>query len=382
MRILLIGGTFDNKYGKESGIIRQMEKIMKDMGLNVYCINGGHTDELKSLANSGRYNIKLWFPNMSNEVEKMEVKKDKVLVVSKHGKTFEDAQTRALMFRANMFVHFTPFEMEDIIIDRKFYRMTVADTLGAEWYYGKDIQKATSAMIRRAMQIANFTRESITNAISSEKDYSVDDELKSLVALNKSICPKDYTPRAMGNIFYRCTKGFPLMRGGECMFFASPRNVPKSTLECNQMVPLVWEQDEYMYVGDVKPSLDTPVQLRLMHLLPKINFMLHGHVLKQNYRNTKNVIPCGCIEEVYDVLMLVNRNAEAFGVNLRGHGYLIGASTLEKLVEVWEIGGASQDTTYHKRSLLDPDEVYKPCYKNGMKISDMNNYYENRKKQP
>ena len=74
-------------------------------------------------------------------------------------------------------------------------------------------------------------------------------------------------------------------------------------------------------------------KIECLFFFKNINFMIHGHVYLENSQLTKEIIPCGGIEEVQEVLNLVrDTDTEQFLINLRGHGFLAGARTVEGLI--------------------------------------------------
>jgi hypothetical protein len=83
------------------------------------------------------------------------------------------------------------------------------------------------------------------------------------------------------------------------------------------------------YFGNNKPSVDAPVQLALFEAYPQINFMLHSHTYIQGAPFTKDVLPCGAVEEVEQITKAVpNFSLECFNVNIKGHGSICFARDL------------------------------------------------------
>ena len=54
------------------------------------------------------------------------------------------------------------------------------------------------------------------------------------------------------------------------MIFVSKRNVDKQFITLSNFVPVYMQEDKLMYCGDEKPSVDTPVQVRLYEKLNKV----------------------------------------------------------------------------------------------------------------
>jgi len=90
-----------------------------------------------------------------------------------------------------------------------------------------------------------------------------------------------------------------------------------------------------LYVGNKKPSVDTPVQLELYDKFKNINFMLHGHCYIENAPFTKHKIPCGDLNEVKEIINTAsNLNLDFYVINLIGHGCIIMSKDIESFYKV------------------------------------------------
>ena len=169
-------------------------------------------------------------------------------------------------------------------------------------------------------------------------------------------CAKDYATkftetifqtkdvkRFLGNSSFRWPKGFPSFRSGKYIF-VSKRNVNKEYISINEFVPVYLENNKLYYCGDHKPSVDTPIQVRLYEKLSNINFMIHSHCYIKGAPFTKNALPCGAIEEVNEVLNLIKEHYENdyskdfYLINLIGHGSIMMSSNPKQLKDIQLIG--------------------------------------------
>lgn len=89
---------------------------------------------------------------------------------------------------------------------------------------------------------------------------------------------------------------------------------------------------EVQYYGEHKPSVDTPIQLRLYRYYQNIKYMLHGHVYVDGAPMTASPypIPCGAIEEA-DYLTRFPRSRTGLYLNIEHHGCLLMGEDVEKL---------------------------------------------------
>jgi hypothetical protein len=142
----------------------------------------------------------------------------------------------------------------------------------------------------------------------------------------------------MGNASFRCENGFPTFRDGNLMF-VSKRDIDKRDIGIAGFVPVNLASEhvvEYYAIkgNESKPSVDSPINLRLYNHMPGIRFMLHSHTYVEGAPFTAKVLACGDLREAVEVMLLVDAETDRFAVNLRGHGSLVGAAKPEMLRDV------------------------------------------------
>ena len=106
-----------------------------------------------------------------------------------------------------------------------------------------------------------------------------------------------------------------------------------------EFVPVFLENGKIYYCGDSKPSIDTPIQVRLYELLPNINYMIHSHCYIDGAPFTQESLPCGAIEEVDEVLAFIDkyyksRELNQYKTNLIGHGSIIMGNSIDDINNV------------------------------------------------
>ena len=351
MKILFVAGTFDDNGGKKSSLI---EKISENICKNneVIIFNGGFYSSLKEIIESSiNYDVVFWMANVSNDKEKIrnvkEINPKVLLVNSKRNDnekyTMQELINKSLEQKANLTIEFSK-------IDDKF-KMRLFDPLGNVWYEGFDVKELCDVLENRLLFLKSVTRQSTKK---SEISYTDDlklytkEELK-FIELVKNyadvfkevIKPAKEVKRFLGNASirpkdnFRCIKGFPSFKRND-IIYVSRRNVDKEKISVEDFVPVYFESEDIKYIGDNKPSVDTPIQIRLYKYLPNINFMIHSHCYIENAPFTKINIPCGGLEEVDEVINTLkenygNLNEDFYAVNLIGHGNIIMAKNVEFL---------------------------------------------------
>lgn len=360
--VLFIGGTFDNKGGKPSNLILSMYKeLCKEKDFNITFMNGGTVAVLHEqvLPLVEHYQVVLWFANVPNDEDKFRnvkaINPKCILITSKrndNGKyTFAELISRALAIKANLTLEFSKQEDK--------FNMMLFDPLGNVFYNGLDIAKLCNNLAHRTKQLINFTRvptiqetELPTPEVPEETEFF---EFAHNCAdiFHNLIRPVKGTERFLGNMSFRCQNGFPSFRGDNGIVYVSRRNVDKSNINANSFVPTYL--DEYLqvkYFGDTKPSVDTPVQLRLYKLFSWANYMLHAHcyvditgIPDTLQYNTYTPVPCGAIEEVDEIWnpfvrkgylweACYNKQPRLIAVNLCGHGCILIAKDVEIFKEL------------------------------------------------
>lgn len=358
--VLIVGGTFDSIGGKPSGLVNSIiSYIRKDPEFNVTSVNGGWVEDLHQeiLPAVVDFNLVLWFANVSNdEVKLRDVKAYNpkcILVTSKRNDnvkyTFAELISRALETKANLTVEFSKK-------DDKF-NMMVFDPLGNVFYDGVEVEDMCDKLLSRTKELVLFTRVPTVQDVEHEASEVPEETEFFNFAHNCAdifhnlIRPAKGTERFLGNMSFRCQNGFPSFRGEDGIIYVSRRNVDKSDIGAASFVPTYLDDTNTVkYFGEHKPSVDTPVQLRLYKQLPWANYMIHAHCYVDTsgipdtvtLRTTKP-IPCGAIEEVTEVLTTYrisrfywesNKHPRLVAINLVGHGCILIAEDVEILREL------------------------------------------------
>ena len=117
----------------------------------------------------------------------------------------------------------------------------------------------------------------------------------------------------------------------------SRRNVEKQFITADDFIAVHFDEHSLSYYGKHKPSVDTPIQVRLYSVLPNVNYMIHMHCYIEDAPMTKVALPCGAIEEAQEVLDTIKAaygtlNGTTYRVNLKGHGCIVMADNVPNLL--------------------------------------------------
>jgi len=380
---LFVGGSFNASGGHRSRVVESIREGLVESGLSVRLVNGGDLDALSAaepLAALPSPEVIIWFPDVSNDLDKSFMSRCKVLhpkavfVVSKRNEgprvapKYSRAEliVRMLQARANLMVEFD-------VTTREFVAR-VLDPLGNVFFEGVDMRAAGRAMGERILFLLKLSR--VGSVASGEPNSPPDTpETRRFAEIVRGygdvwmniIQPADLAKaRFLGNASYRfrCTHGFPSFRAsgathrpGPDLVYVSRRNVDKEGLSPSDFVGVslvsgeTSSGDRVAYDGERKPSVDTPIQLRLYAALPRVRWMVHSHCYVEGAAVTARVLPCGAVEEAGEVLEAIagKESEEPILVNLKGHGSLVMARDLESLVGVkftkvfsWPAEGAKE----------------------------------------
>lgn len=340
MKVSIIGGNFgDNP--KQSSIINKMSSsfsLLKNDVQSIIMYNGGNLDSLPEILID---DLVIWMPNIDNENRKQypNKKNGTVMICSKvmrEGYTNVDAVSRVFKMHANAVIA--------IYDNNGIKEFKLIDALGNIWIKTTDISILINAIIgfyyftKKAVRINSKQLNSIippiTNFISDiEKITKFRYDLHEFIQINNSLASYIQLTcgdRFFGNLSTRCQKLFPTAKCETTLMHVSPRNSDKKYLEVEDFVPCYYINDnEIGYYGDKKPSVDSPVQLKIYNNFPDINFMIHGHAFIENTSETKNYCLCGDLNEYDEIKNLITSNVG--GINLKNHGFLIYADTIENL---------------------------------------------------
>lgn len=344
-KTLLVGGTWDDGGGRPSSVLRDVASAFGDSPRFVF-FNGGRYAKLNSVLDLvSLYSTVIWMPDVPNDKPKLvnEVKlrnPTAVLVTSKRNDgcrySFPHLIARALKVRANLFVEIIKTDAPDA----KF-RARLFDPLGNRWIETADFYRLGAAIRNRVNELHGFTRVRSTS-IGGHIETPDRPEFFALVRQYAdtfhSLIHADAQDRFLGNVSFRCERGFPAFLSDDGLVFVSRRNVDKRHIDREHgFVAIDTEKSNLTsgvsYYGDVKPSVDAPIQVELFCRYPNIRYMLHSHVYFRGAPMTSRVIPCGALEEAREITdMFEEVGPTTFAaVNLLGHGSLIMTESVDNL---------------------------------------------------
>lgn len=374
-KILFVGGNWDLNEGKRSKIVDEFAKYLP----NATVYNGGDYNDLNKILESCiNYDIVIWWANVPNELPKIRNVKDinyKAMLVSSKRNidnkySFQELLQRSFALKSNLTIEFS--KNDDL------YSMKLFDPLGNVWYEGTSIEECSEELLARLNFIKSITRES---TVSSEenigalawffnmfKEEIYKSELNPTIPIKKEFLNivRDYASklaeatfqtkdvkRFLGNASFRCPKGFPSFRDGKYIF-VSKRNINKEFIGIEEFVPVYLENSKIYYCGENKPSVDTPIQVRMYEKLPNINYMIHSHCYIEGAPYTKKALPCGAIEEIDEIEKLLEEYynndyyRDFYLMNLIGHGSIMMSKSPEQLRNINMIGRQLPENMYQK----------------------------------
>ena len=324
--ILIVGGDVNNE--KKSSILKKMS-ISVNQIFNVD--NKLYNGELPTQNEIKKYDLIIWTPDISNEQEKDYPikKKGSVLICSKVMREgYNDFVAISRIFKMNGNAVIAIYKD-----DPKKIRFKLIDALGNIWINTNDIGE----LCFNIKKFYTWTKESIRKSLNW-KDYSevVMDEpinhiLVKLIDINNKLSDKVVNAvgkRFFGNVSTRCMGLFPTSIENN-LIYVSRRNIDKSKLSVDDFVIC---DKEFNFYGDNKPSVDSPIQISLYNAFPKIRYMIHGHAYISDADITNKYVPCGDMREVDEIKKVWGDKPK--NINLKNHGFLIVAESLEELENI------------------------------------------------
>lgn len=367
LNILIVGGTWNDKDGKPSGVVNKIHNTVekyfcdkmphlsgasgsfcgnydtiethlhnKTASCGVTSYNGGNYGKLQKILNMApEFDIIFWLPNIV-DVDKAPTRDVKsvapfsMLVTSIRNDnekyTFEDMIQNALAVKANLCFEFSK-------VTDKTFKMRVFDPLACLWYRGTDINDAVTSAMTRLEYLRSITRKPTKRDDNRDVNVEFNEADRRFLELVRKSAEKFHeimglplnVKRFVGNAGVRfknptrCMKGFPAIKYGDIIMM-SRRNVNKENISEQDFVPVFEINDNICYKGKNKPSIDTPVQIELFKHLPNIKYILHGHCYisddahcnksdtkQQMPRMTAHAVPCGAVEEAQEILTAIDR---------------------------------------------------------------------------
>ena len=237
--------------------------------------------------------------------------------------------------------------------------ITVIDPLANIWYMGDDSFEAIRKTKERLLYLKSITRKQTfsidknlplnwyfnsfkLDEIKSDLDssYSVDNlYLETIHSYSRVIYPymgvdleKDKNPKI------RCAKTMPSFRKNNNIY-VSKREIPNTFIENKDFVQVKLLDNKIFYGGDFKPSVDSPVHIKIYENYPQINYIIHTHVYIDGAPFTKVSNPCGAIEEFDEIDKIIKEvykdtSLNKYLINLKGHGAIALGNSLEDIQNI------------------------------------------------
>ncbi len=339
---LFVAGRFDDHGGRPSKIAQQIYESINPKKSEI--LNGGPFTELARKIDEEiqEYGLVFWFADVPNDKPKLvrDIKKKHkacILITSKRnteGKyTFPDLLYHALGIKSNLFLEITR--------KGKRYYGRVVDPLGNVYLdHNDDFSLVGRVLRKRANELLNYTR--IPSKKTGERIEPPDQKgfyetVKHYAEVFHNIihAHPEATNRFFGNASFRCQRGFPSFRADEELVFVSQRNIDKRYISKQGFVGVKPGRIPVEYYGDKKPSVDTPIQVKLYEYYPNVNYMLHSHTYIERAPFTDEIVPCGALEEAHNIIKKIpDKEATNFAINLKGHGSLVLAETVDQLKNI------------------------------------------------
>lgn len=334
---ILVGGTFDNEYPNASGFITKLGKALKEINPFGEIHNGGDMDDLSFIAHNTTADVYFWFPNISNDKKKIlkaikEIDPTRILVISKRNfdKKYDIMEliARALNVKANLGIEFSTETNES-----KIHSM-VYDPLGNIFYSGTDIDTLAFDLCQRLNILTSISRQSVLYKQFDVPEIKINEQFLSIIKTHAetfhNIIHANNTSRFLGNCSFRCESGFPSFKDNNNIIWVSRRNIDKRDINENAFVPVKIDHNDIVFCSMHKPSVDTPIQVRLYNYYNNIKYILHSHCYIKSAYTTDNILPCGALEEFYEIIKCnESKDLEELVLNLNGHGSIVMSSNLD-----------------------------------------------------
>jgi hypothetical protein len=320
MKTLIVGGDF-GKSPKSSSVITKLAIYFN----HATVLNGGTLEEIAAASNNcTEFDVVLWMPNISNEIEKIYPQKGRgaLLFCSKvlrENRSEADAIARIFRMNGNAVLAISK--------EGNLFSFKLIDALGNCWIKTSEL----NLLAEKMLELTAWTNSSIRTATkTAEFEFpEYPDELEKLVELNKIVADnfEAIGSRYFGNVSTRCMKMFPSVRLDSLYMLVSRRNSDKKRLSSDDFVKVRY-QSNIEYLGLEKPSVDTAIQVNIYKNFPNINFIIHGHGYIDGMSFTKRYYPCGDLREFEEIRPLLEDNGI---LNLINHGFIIFANNIAKM---------------------------------------------------
>lgn len=342
-KAVIIGGTFDNRFGKSSAAVNAIANAT-----GWPAINGGNSSFLQSF-DPKNYDVVVWMPdNIDNAEENILPNFKKAnpalmlisaIRVLKKGIGVFDVVTGLPKSKSNL----------GIMIEEDSYKLV--DAIGNLYCDTNDAAELGRALRKRVETLGSLTRihsksfgarrffpgpsydafNNVVRTYGNEFSKLINKLNPKRFLENPSALPTDRITRCCHGLFgCRLIKenetdaGVGAADEEEVSYLVSPRHIDKQILDVSDFVEVSNNENLVCYYGEERPFLDAPLEIMLLNYYHGVDFIAHGHVGVADAPYTTSKFPCGSIEEFGKIREIFpSRDAHNVSVNLEGHGCLI-----------------------------------------------------------
>lgn len=330
-KILIVGGYWDEENPKQSQFADLMAHEILKMFPCIFDIkNGGKLSEVEDIIKSSmNYNMVFWITNnLQHLAQNIKKVNPKIMFVTLKDNSKNKFSTKHIVACALR-------DKANLIIEKNKNNFSILDPLGNSYCTNENnLSIIVKALMGRLILIGDYTRigsTKIGDAIEVPNQKEFFEIAKTYATRFHNIIHDKTQERNLGCVSFRCERGFPSFKHDN-LIFISKRNADKRYIAKEDFVAVENEliNHKVSYYGENKPSVDTPIQVQLYQKFPNVKYIIHAHVYVRNAKYTLNPIPCGCLEEVDEIMEVVKDGSKTnFAINLRGHGCILFADTLD-----------------------------------------------------
>ena len=350
--IVFVSGSFDTQGGKPSVYAQKLQQeLASHMPGRWEVHNGGTLEDLQRVhdGSAKTANILIWLPDVEKGtrnrlVSDLKKNNQKTMLVTDQDNS--DGRYERKMLVAKALDQKANLILEVIAKPDGQVQTTILDPLNNIMADKEsDVSILAHRLATRIEQLISIKRTS-SQKVGDAIPCPIDNEVKQFLEVVREHASTFHDlihipnqGRSLGNISFRCERGFPAARASDPnLIYISKRNVDKRYITPDDMVAVRLDSDDpvqYYAQGDMKPSIDGPIQIGLFKQFPKVNYILHSHTYIEGAPFTDNIYPCGAAEELGEITeKFKDAGADKILINLRGHGSVAMVSNWRELKNI------------------------------------------------
>jgi len=339
MKTIIIGGSWGEKSGRPSIFTDTFAKgaVVSKKFKEIVLLNGGAIDEIVSMVEKvgGGAKSLIWIPESTTDLSIIRPHCDEdIILLTKEINDSGKLSPQSIL--TNGILSESDLVME-VTTQHGVTRARLVDVLGNQWRGStNDFSNIGCSASNRINDLIDMSKKSLVKPakMSDKSDVPEEkDDFKKFIKVvrekfdfisKEGMFTKQFSRLFSGSASIRMYDLSLGINNAKELNYSSILHTDMSEICAKDFVRSGIKEWKSWFIGTNLPNENATVQLKLLSILPRVNFVVHAHAYVYNAHFNNNIVPCGSYHEIKEIVEVIKKHSlnklSCFSVNLIGHG--------------------------------------------------------------